>query len=119
MMMIHIYVCLESLYPETTADKARAANAKKAMLIAAAVASVKVLTTADLMRFVMGTAADSADISKYATTCKCIHRSQLAKTYIIKHCNQLHLKKIMVTNSFHKKNCLERTKSDLSKERKW
>jgi hypothetical protein len=71
-MMIHMYVCLESLYPETTADRARATYAKKAMLIAAAVASVKVLTTADLMRFVMGTAADRADISKYATPCKCM-----------------------------------------------
>lgn len=75
-----MYVCFESLYPETTADKARATNAKKAMLIAAAVASVKVLTTADLMRFVMGTAADSADINKYATACKCIHTSVLAKS---------------------------------------
>ena len=77
--MIHMYVCLESLYPETTADKARATNAKKVMLIAAAVASVKLLTTADLMRFMMGTAAESADISKYATACKCIHRSLLDK----------------------------------------
>lgn len=116
-MMIQIYVCLDSLYPETTADKARAANAKKVMLIAAAVASVKVLTTADLMRFVIGTAADSADISKYATTCKCIHRSLLAKTYIIQHCNQLLLKKIMVINSFHKKELSSKISWSPQKER--
>jgi hypothetical protein len=60
------------LYPETIADKARDTNAKKAMLIAAAVVSVKRLITADLIRFVMGVAAERADISKYATTCKCI-----------------------------------------------
>jgi hypothetical protein len=54
------------------------------MLIAAAVASVKLLTTADLMRFVIGAAADSADISKYATTCKRCHRCLSAKLYHLK-----------------------------------
>jgi hypothetical protein len=115
--MIHMYVCLESLYPETTADKARATNAKKAMLMAAAVASVKLLTTADLMRFVMGTAAESADISKYATACECIHRSLLDKT-IMKHCNQLLLKKIMVTNSSREEKHFEKTTLEPTKEKK-
>jgi hypothetical protein len=59
------------------AAKARATNARKAMLMAAAVASVKLLTTAVLMRFVMGVAADRADINKYATTCKYIYQSLL------------------------------------------
>ena len=60
------------------ADKARATNARKAMLIAAAVASVKLLITAVLMRFVIGIAADRADISKYATTCEYVHQFLLA-----------------------------------------
>jgi hypothetical protein len=52
------------------AQKARATNARKAMLMEAAVESVNTFTTARLMRFVIGTAADSAEISKYATNCK-------------------------------------------------
>jgi hypothetical protein len=76
------------------------------MLIAAAVASVKLLTTADLMRLVMGTAADSADISKYATTCKRRHRS-VSKAISFKHCNQFRLKKIVVIIGFSTKNVLK------------
>ena len=59
-----MYVCLESLYPDSMDDRASAKNAKKAMLMAADDASVKMLSAPCRMRFVIGIAADAAEISK-------------------------------------------------------
>jgi hypothetical protein len=56
------------LKPDIRADKASATNAKKAMLIEAAEESVNMLSTPSRMRFVIGIAADSADIRMYAVT---------------------------------------------------
>lgn len=53
--------------PVLVAENARATNARKAMLMEAVVESVNMFTTARLMRFVIGIAADSAEMSKYAT----------------------------------------------------
>ncbi|RZR75688.1 hypothetical protein BHM03_00000168 [Ensete ventricosum] len=50
--------------PDIRADKLSAANANKAMLIAATDASVKVFTTSCRMRSVIGIAADDAEISR-------------------------------------------------------
>lgn len=57
-------MCLESLNPETSADNASAANAKKAMVMEAEDALVKLLFAPSLMRLVIGAAADSADINR-------------------------------------------------------
>jgi hypothetical protein len=65
-----MYVCLESLKPEMRAESARQTKAKKAMLMEAADESVKTLSAPSRMRFVSGTAADSADIRRYAVTCR-------------------------------------------------
>ena len=51
------------------AENANTRNAKNSMLIAAAEASVNMLSPPSLMLFVNGTADDAADINKYATTC--------------------------------------------------
>lgn len=56
--------------PVTRAEKARVTNARKAMLMEAVVESVNTFTTARLMRFVIGIAAESAEMSKYATDYK-------------------------------------------------
>jgi hypothetical protein len=68
---------LESLKPEMRADSARQTKAKKAMLMEAADESVKTLSAPSRMRFVIGTAADSADIRRYAVTCKRIAEAGL------------------------------------------
>lgn len=48
------------------AERAMATNAKKAMLMEAALESVNMLSAPSRMRFVIGMAADSAEINKYA-----------------------------------------------------
>ena len=52
------------------AESARQTKAKKAMLIEAADESVNTLSEPSRMRFVIGIAADNADIRRYAVTCK-------------------------------------------------
>jgi hypothetical protein len=52
------------------ADNASAKNARKLMLMAAAELSVNMLSAPSLIRFVKGTAADAADIKRYAIICK-------------------------------------------------
>ena len=51
------------------AEKASAAKARKPRTMDAAMASVKTLTTADLIRIVIGRAAADAVTSRYATAC--------------------------------------------------
>jgi hypothetical protein len=51
------------------ADNASAKNARNVMLMAAAEASVNMLSDPSLMRFVKGTAEDAADIKRYAIIC--------------------------------------------------
>uniref|UniRef100_A0A0D9WFB6 Uncharacterized protein n=1 Tax=Leersia perrieri TaxID=77586 RepID=A0A0D9WFB6_9ORYZ len=58
-------VCLASLKPERRAERARQTKAKKAMLMDAADESVNTLSAPSLIRFVIGIAADTADISRW------------------------------------------------------
>ncbi len=51
------------------ADNPSERNARKAMLMAAAKASVNMLSAPSRMRLVIGTAEDAADINRYATIC--------------------------------------------------
>lgn len=51
-------------------DTARAMKAKNAMLIEAADASVKIFVTVSRIWFVIGMAAEDAEISRYAITCE-------------------------------------------------
>lgn len=51
------------------AEMAMARNAMNAMLIEAELASVNLLSAPSRIRFVIGMAADSADINRYAISC--------------------------------------------------
>lgn len=52
------------MYPETIDDKASTKNAKNAILMAAAEASVNMLSAPSRILFVKGTAVEAADINK-------------------------------------------------------
>lgn len=57
------------MYPDTRAASASAKNAKKAMLMAEDEESVNIVSDPSLILFVNGTAADAADINRYAIIC--------------------------------------------------
>ena len=67
---IHMFdECWQRLYPEMREETTKQRKAKKAMLIAAAEASVKTLSEPCLILLVKGIAAEAADINKYAPIC--------------------------------------------------